>query len=208
MTFLVAFLEARQQPRATYPLFARLKQQQSKTSLYTRIGDRPPFIHTLDIQVFLRALNLRWILATLLNPILIISSQEPIIDSATGRVHVRARGLPGHLHKVKLENFMCHDNVEVSFGTHVNVISGTNGSGKSAVMQALQCCLGASARSTGRATNLAGFIKTGAHEAKVRVTVWNTGARGAGEWKQRVRVLSCTKVLVVCFPPIVCQVAL
>lgn len=52
---------------------------------------------------------------------------------------------------------------------HVNVVSGTNGSGKSAVLQGLQCCLGASARETGRAPNMGQFIRTGADEAKVQV---------------------------------------
>jgi structural maintenance of chromosomes protein 6 len=52
---------------------------------------------------------------------------------------------------------------------HVNVISGQNGSGKSAVMQALQCCFGATARSTGRAAALHSFVKTGAPEALVQV---------------------------------------
>ena len=59
--------------------------------------------------------------------------------------------------------------------THVTLVSGTNGSGKSAVMQALQVCLGVSARSTGRGTNLSGFIRSGAVDAKVQVTLCNTG---------------------------------
>lgn len=71
---------------------------------------------------------------------------------------------------------MCHENFVMDFGTHVNVVSGTNGSGKSAVLQALQACLGASARETGRGTNLAGFIRSGAPDAKVAVTLWNTGS--------------------------------
>lgn len=53
--------------------------------------------------------------------------------------------------------------------THVTLVSGTNGSGKSSVMQALQACLGVSARSTGRGTSLAGFIRTGAMDAKLQV---------------------------------------
>ncbi len=59
--------------------------------------------------------------------------------------------------------------------THVNFVSGTNGSGKSAVLQGLQCCLGATAKSTGRAASLEHFIRTGADDAKVQVTLWNTG---------------------------------
>ncbi len=31
-------------------------------------------------------------------------------------VAVRGRGLAGHLHKIKLENFMCHTNFELEFG--------------------------------------------------------------------------------------------
>lgn len=48
------------------------------------------------------------------------------------------------------------------------VATGTNGSGKSAVLQAVQFCLGVSAAKTGRAGANANFIKSGCHEAKVR----------------------------------------
>lgn len=57
---------------------------------------------------------------------------------------------------------------------HVTLVSGTNGSGKSAIMQGLQACLGVSARTTGRASTLTHFIRTGADEARVQV------GRGAG----------------------------
>lgn len=57
----------------------------------------------------------------------------------------------------------------------MTLISGANGSGKSAVMQALQVCLGATARETGRAKKLAGHIRDKQEEARVRVTLWNTG---------------------------------
>jgi hypothetical protein len=52
---------------------------------------------------------------------------------------------------------------------HVTLVSGTNGSGKSAVMQGLQVCLGVSAKATGRAGNMGAFIRTGAQEARVQV---------------------------------------
>lgn len=57
----------------------------------------------------------------------------------------------------------------LSCSTHVNVVSGSNGSGKSAVLQAMQCCLGVKARSTGRGDNLKQFIKSGEHDATVKV---------------------------------------
>jgi chromosome segregation ATPase len=54
-------------------------------------------------------------------------------------------------------------------------VSGTNGSGKSAVMQGLQACLGVSARSTGRTSRLDKFIRTGADQAMVQVVLCNQG---------------------------------
>ncbi len=175
-----------------------------------------------------------------------------------GRQGPRSQGLAGHLCKIRLENFMCHEHFEMDFGwargaasrpasealpagsllqrrssaapkgvedgspggracwrrpgraaplraapsaaparapppcaapprrPHVTFVSGTNGSGKSAVLQALQICLGATARSTGRSANLSNFIRTGANEARVQVTLWNTGGRrwglAAGAW--------------------------
>ena len=53
---------------------------------------------------------------------------------------------------------------------HVNFVSGTNGSGKSAVLQGLQCALGASARETGRGTKLEDLVRSGQDEAKVQVS--------------------------------------
>ena len=58
---------------------------------------------------------------------------------------------------------------------HVNFISGSNGSGKSASLQALQCCLGVKARATGRASKVDQFIKTGCSHAVAAVSLWNTG---------------------------------
>jgi hypothetical protein len=53
---------------------------------------------------------------------------------------------------------------------HVNFVSGTNGSGKSAVLQGLQCALGASARETGRGTKLEDLVRSGQDEATVQVS--------------------------------------
>ncbi|KAF5830376.1 hypothetical protein DUNSADRAFT_14673 [Dunaliella salina] len=92
-----------------------------------------------------------------------------------GRVALREEGLAGHLKKIQLINFMCHHNFEMEFGPHITLVSGTNGSGKSAVMQALQVCLGVAARTTGRGHNLSSFIRSGQSEARVMVTICNKG---------------------------------
>ena len=47
--------------------------------------------------------------------------------------------------------------------------------GKSAILQAMQFCLGVTARNTGRATSAKQFILTGASHAKASITLWNTG---------------------------------
>ncbi|KAK9825963.1 hypothetical protein WJX74_001617 [Apatococcus lobatus] len=85
------------------------------------------------------------------------------------------QGLPGQIKKIHLENFMCHAHFEMEFGPHINFISGENGSGKSAVLQALQQALGVSARKTGRASKQANFIKEGCSQALIAVTLWNEG---------------------------------
>jgi chromosome segregation ATPase len=78
--------------------------------------------------------------------------------------------------KIHLENFMCHENFTMHFGPNVNFISGHNGSGKSAVLQALQCCLGVQARKTGRGTSQANFVRKGARAALAQVVLWNKGS--------------------------------
>lgn len=98
------------------------------------------------------------------------ASTEPIPYRDDG---TRTVGLPGHLKSIELVDFMNHHHMKMDFNPHVTFISGTNGSGKSATLQALQCALGVDARKTGRATTQKGFVRTGAHEAIIRVTIWN-----------------------------------
>lgn len=62
------------------------------------------------------------------------------------------------------------------WGRHVNFITGANGSGKSAIVAAIQLCLGSSAKRTGRGTNLASLIRDGAQSGAVlRVKLINEG---------------------------------
>ncbi|KXZ52760.1 hypothetical protein GPECTOR_8g150 [Gonium pectorale] len=90
------------------------------------------------------------------------------------RLGGEAVGAAGHLYRIQLERFMCHDNLELMFGPNVTLISGPNGSGKSAVLQALQATLGASARDTGRGSSLAGWVKNDRHAARVTLEMWNS----------------------------------
>ncbi|KAK9825695.1 hypothetical protein WJX81_005604 [Elliptochloris bilobata] len=82
--------------------------------------------------------------------------------------------LAGHVKSVRVEAFKCHDHFEVEFGRHITFISGANGSGKSAVMSALQACLGASKKQLG-ADKFGDVVKTGSSSALAAVTLWNQG---------------------------------
>ena len=66
----------------------------------------------------------------------------------------------------------------VNFCPNVNFINGANGSGKSAILAAIQICLGAQARRTGRAKTMKDLIRKGstATHAKLRVKLLNRGS--------------------------------
>jgi len=88
----------------------------------------------------------------------------------------------GVIKKVYVENFMCHPKLTVDLNQNINFIHGQNGSGKSAILAAIQICLGAGARRTNRARNLKELVRketsSGAapNSAKIRVTVLNDGS--------------------------------
>ena len=81
----------------------------------------------------------------------------------------------GFIRRVHLENFMSHKNFTMDFGPHVTFISGHNGSGKSATLQALQSCLGVRASQTGRGTKAGNFVRRGCHSARIVVVLSNAG---------------------------------
>jgi len=83
----------------------------------------------------------------------------------------------GIIHKVYVENFMCHRKLTISLSRNVNFVHGQNGSGKSAILAAIQICLGAGAKRTHRARNLRDLVRKegNANVAKVRVTLLNRG---------------------------------
>ncbi|KAM3281888.1 structural maintenance of chromosomes protein 6B [Capsicum chacoense] len=81
----------------------------------------------------------------------------------------------GIISKIRLDNFMCHSNLEIDFGDWVNFITGQNGSGKSAILTALCVAFGSRARGTQRANTLKDFIKTGCSHALVHVEMKNRG---------------------------------
>jgi predicted ATPase len=68
----------------------------------------------------------------------------------------------GQIKQLHMLNFMCHKNFSIEFHpTHMQIVTGANGSGKSTIANAICLCLGAQARTTGRTSNVQSFIRKG-----------------------------------------------
>ncbi|KAG8887197.1 Structural maintenance of chromosomes protein 6 [Tulasnella sp. 332] len=107
-----------------------------------------------------------------------LSHEEKIkafLSQKTSRGSVAQSGV---IHSLELRNFMCHRHLTFDFGPQINFITGRNGSGKSAVLSALQIALGARTYLTGRGTSLKAFIKEGRDEAEICLKIKNGGPEG------------------------------
>ncbi|XP_059153148.1 structural maintenance of chromosomes protein 6-like [Physella acuta] len=105
---------------------------------------------------------------------------EEVIESSLAEplyrhVHSKAEPIVGVIKKISMFNFMCHNRLDVTLGSHVNFIIGRNGSGKSAIVTALVVGLGGKALSTNRGSSIKNFIKTDKRSAWVEVTLNNRG---------------------------------
>uniref|UniRef100_A0AAR2L5Q5 Structural maintenance of chromosomes protein 6 n=1 Tax=Pygocentrus nattereri TaxID=42514 RepID=A0AAR2L5Q5_PYGNA len=88
----------------------------------------------------------------------------------------QASGEVGIIEKIFLKNFMCHSLLgPFTFGSNVNFIVGSNGSGKSAILTALIVGLGGKAQTTNRGSSLKGFVKEGESSAEISITLRNRG---------------------------------
>ncbi|KAI4490402.1 hypothetical protein M0802_010673 [Mischocyttarus mexicanus] len=81
----------------------------------------------------------------------------------------------GKITRVAMQNFMCHDAMQVTLNQNVNFIVGRNGSGKSAILTALTVGLGAKANVTSRGVSIKDFIKKGKNGAVIEITLTNHG---------------------------------
>lgn len=92
-----------------------------------------------------------------------------------GRLKKDKNARAGIIERVYLKNFKCHSLLEFNLHDRINFILGRNGSGKSAVMDAVILILGARATCTGRQASAKTFIKTNADKAEISVTLRNEG---------------------------------
>lgn len=82
---------------------------------------------------------------------------------------------PGYIKKVKLRNFMSHENFELELGPQLNFIVGNNGSGKSAILTAITIGLGGKTSDTNRGTKLTDLIREGTASTKITLHLDNHG---------------------------------
>jgi hypothetical protein len=62
----------------------------------------------------------------------------------------------GTIARIAVTNFMCHEKLEMKFEKRINYFTGSNGSGKSAMMTALVVGLGGSSRHVDRGNSAQG----------------------------------------------------
>ncbi|KAI0564375.1 Structural maintenance of chromosomes protein [Gracilaria domingensis] len=95
------------------------------------------------------------------------SSEVPALRKSSGFATC------GILNSIEMYRFMCHSRFKISFGPNVNIINGENGSGKSAIVAALQVGLAGSARDTERGTKIQDLIQHTKNDALVLINIWN-----------------------------------
>lgn len=100
-----------------------------------------------------------------------------------------ATGGEGHgsawLESIKLENFMSHRIFEMKFNRYITVVTGLNGSGKSAILAALMVVFGSRSKDTGRGVNVANLIKEGESVAYITATIRLPAGPANGLYAQR-----------------------
>ena len=112
---------------------------------------------------------------------------EPIRDLAVCKLKSTTSRKPkskseaGIIRQIEMTNFMCHQKLVVDLSPNVNFIYGQNGSGKSAILAAIQTVLGAEARKTHRATSLKELVRHSAPSAKIRITLLNNSGGDDGD---------------------------
>lgn len=79
----------------------------------------------------------------------------------------------GILDSIEMYRFMCHSRFKISFGPNVNIINGENGSGKSAIVAALQVGLQGNARDTERGSKIQDLIQHNKSDALVHINILN-----------------------------------
>ncbi|PIC46124.1 hypothetical protein B9Z55_005920 [Caenorhabditis nigoni] len=97
----------------------------------------------------------------------------------------------GRVASVKLQNFMCHANLQIDFNTKQNncfYIGGPNGSGKSALFAAINLGLGGRGSDNDRGSTVKSYIKDGTPQSKITITLTNKGLNSHPDWDDLISV--------------------
>ena len=82
----------------------------------------------------------------------------------------------GAIHSVKLKNFMVYSNTLFKPCKGLNVVIGSNGSGKSSLLLAIIIGVGGQLGDIGRQKNLTDFIKENENSAEITIALaWDSG---------------------------------
>jgi len=112
-------------------------------------------------------------------------SEEGIDENADGEVRCQ---LPGTIQFLELQNFMCHKKFFIEFGPRLNVITGANGAGKSAIAHGILLATAANIKGAGRG-NQSKSIRDGENWSKIRLTFNNVGETALEGWGETITVL-------------------
>ncbi|CAL2033100.1 unnamed protein product [Caenorhabditis brenneri] len=121
-------------------------------------------------------------------PRLTIPGESDGQESSTskGRIDVA-----GRVASVKLQNFMCHANLQIDFNTLKNncfYIGGPNGSGKSALFAAINLGLGGRGSDNDRGSTVKSYIKDGTTQAKITISLTNTGLNSHPDFDELITI--------------------
>uniref|UniRef100_A0A1I7T228 AAA_23 domain-containing protein n=1 Tax=Caenorhabditis tropicalis TaxID=1561998 RepID=A0A1I7T228_9PELO len=109
-----------------------------------------------------------------------------ITSPVPGRIAVA-----GRVASVKLQNFMCHANLQIDFKTQENncfYIGGPNGSGKSALFAAINLGLGGRGSDNDRGSTVKSYIKDGTTQAKICITLTNGGLNAHPDYDDLISI--------------------
>jgi predicted ATP-dependent endonuclease of OLD family len=83
----------------------------------------------------------------------------------------RAHGTPALDNTQVLDNFQCHNKLTVDLGKKVNFVTGKNGTGKSACLQAIAIALGSQARDQARMNSIKEYVGPFHNKAVIQLHV-------------------------------------